>query len=87
MFVAFTRPVHGLSFHALGVTDTGTVAHIRVYKGSDLAGTENLIGQGDSYTPVPVDLSSYSNITRIEVDDITDEYGIVYDDFAFDQDD
>ena len=72
---------------ARGVRRSPEPNHDHVAVRGDLAGTENLIGHGDSYTPVPVDLSSYSNITRIEVDDITDEYGIVYDDFAFDQDD
>ena len=87
MYLAFARPVHGLTFHALGVSDSGTVAHIKVYAGTTLAGTENLVGQADNYTPVPVSLAAYSHVTRIEVVDITDLYGFVYDDFAFDQED
>lgn len=85
LFVIFTHPARNLKMNALSVTDQGTVAQVRVFVGSQLAGTVDIIGKGRTFIPVPVDLSSFVNVTRIEVVNITDSYGIVYDDFSFDQ--
>jgi hypothetical protein len=84
LFIKFSKPVQGLKFNALSVTDTGPVARFRIFKGAELAGTVDLIGKGTSFVPVPVDLSAYSGVTRLEVVDITDRFGIAYDDFSFD---
>jgi hypothetical protein len=85
LYVDFTKPVRNLKFVATGVTDRGTVAHVRVLGGSQLLSSVDLVGQGNDYQPVRIDLTALSDVTRIEVVDITDSYGIVYDDFSFDQ--
>ena len=76
--------VRNLKFKALSVTSTGTVAHVRVLSYGNLLATVDLVGQGNSFVPVPVALSSYADVTRIEIVDIADTYGIVYDDISFD---
>ena len=82
--VNFAMPVGGLSFHAIQANNTGTVAAIKVYVSGALAGTVDLIGTGQTMAPVViVDLSQYSNVTRIELTAINDGGGIGWDDFAF----
>ena len=44
----------------------------------------NLVADGNFATPDLIDLSSFANVTRIEVVSITDLNGISYDDFSFD---
>jgi len=84
LYVDFTTPVSNLRFNALAIEDTGTIATVRVLSGTNLLGTVDVQGKGTDRTPVPVDVSAYDGVTRIEVVDITDLYGIDYDDFAFD---
>jgi hypothetical protein len=82
--VDFPMPVRGLSFHAIQANNTGTVASIKVYVSGALAGTLDLIGTGQAMAPVViVDLSQYSNVTRIELTALNDGGGIGWDDFAF----
>ncbi|MGH7327114.1 MAG: hypothetical protein ACREJX_02065, partial [Polyangiaceae bacterium] len=80
----FAAPVKGVHFSAVGANDTGTIAKVNVYVSGSLAQTVDIIGQGDTAIPVAVDLSSFSNVTRIEVTNITDEGGIGIDDLSFD---
>ncbi len=82
-FLAFARPVSGIKLNAVGVNDTGKVADVRVFVGGALAATESIVGLGHSGTPVHVDLSTYENVTRLEIVNVTDAGGIGMDDFAF----
>jgi hypothetical protein len=67
-----------------GVNNTGVVAKVDVYVLGALSATVNMIGQGQPYVPVPVDLTGFSHVTRIAIHDVTDLAGIGWDDFSFD---
>jgi hypothetical protein len=82
VFVDFAKPVSGLSFKGIGVNNTGKVATINIVTAAGKQSTD-LMGQGTALTPLPVDLSSYSGVTRLEVVNITDLQGMGFDDFAF----
>jgi hypothetical protein len=82
VFVDFAKPVRGLSFKGIGVNDTGKVATINVVTA---AGKQSLdmMGQGNYAVPVKVDLSSFSDVTRLEIVHPNDFEGMGFDDFAF----
>ncbi len=82
-FVAFTDAVNSLTFWAIGVNDFGTVAEVNVFVGDVFDTTVDITGLGDPFTPFMVDLSLFSNVTRIELVNITDLGGIGWDTFSF----
>jgi hypothetical protein len=82
--VDFAQPVNDLSFSVVFDNTVGAAAKIDVY--TTITGapiTVDLITDGDRLTPDLVDLSSFTNITRISVNNITDPGGFPYDDFQF----
>lgn len=79
----FAKPVSLLKFKAVGVNNTGKVADINVFVGGQKMTTVDLIGVGLQNTPVVVDLSSFTNVTRIEITNVTDNAGIGTDDYSF----
>lgn len=81
--VSFTSPVSDLTFSAIGVNDSGQVALVDVYTDGTLAATVPIIGQGNGEVPLPVDLSAYTDVTSIDIREITDAGGIGWDDFSF----
>jgi hypothetical protein len=81
--VDFDLPVNNLSFFTVGDNTNGTAALIDVYTADGLTTTVDLIVDGDFSMPDLVDLSSFIDITRININTITDPAGIGYDDFAF----
>ena len=81
--VSFDSPVNNLSFLTVGDNTNGTAALIDVYTANGLTTTVDLITDGNAFVPDLVDLSSFTNIIRINVNTITDPGGIGYDDFAF----
>lgn len=83
VFVDFTNPVDGLTFHALGVDNTGMVAQVNVFENYVFGTSVGVFGLGTPFTPLAVDLSAYTNVTRIEIVNVTDFSGIGYDDFSF----
>ena len=95
VFVDFTNPVNGLTFDVVGVGGFGPgdefigepgdiIANINVYwfEVVDPVSAVNMIGQG-AFVPFTVDLTSFTNITRIETTSVTDLAGIGYDNFNF----
>jgi hypothetical protein len=82
VYVDFDVPVNGLSFKGVGVNDDGKVATLHVVTVSGMR-TVEMKGQGDPTTPVLVDLSDYEGVTRLEIVDVNDLYGMGFDDFAF----
>jgi hypothetical protein len=83
MILEFARPVSGIHFTVIGVNATGKVADIVLYEPGGSSATVDLVGQGNANLPVPVDVSSYSNVTRLEITNITDLSGLGADDFTF----
>lgn len=82
--VTFSSPVNGLNFDAMGVNNTGVVAQIDIYTNGSFNSTINLIGNAQGFLPDHVDLSSFTNITEIEMYNITDGGGIGWDTFQYD---
>jgi hypothetical protein len=82
VYVDFDLPVHGLSFKGVGVNNSTKVAtlHVVTVEG---AHSVDMVGQGDPTTPVLVDLSQFEHVTRLEIVDVDDPYGMGFDDFAF----
>lgn len=98
LYADFTTPVNGLSFLAVAADEYGVVARVNVYTtGNVLLGTDNIIGTAGApntfgYGSVTVNLSAYSNVTRIEVvppigqfslDSAYGGGGLAYDNFSF----
>jgi hypothetical protein len=83
VFVDFTNPVDALYFNALGVDDTGTVAQVNVFESDVFDTTVDVTGVASPFTPLSVDLSAFTDVTRIEIVDVTDVGGVGYDDFRF----
>jgi hypothetical protein len=83
VFLDFTNPVNGLSFSALGVDNVGLAAKVNVYENNVFNSTVSVLGTGTPLTPHFVDLSAFTNVTRIEIVNVIDSNGIGYDDFVF----
>jgi hypothetical protein len=82
VYVDFDVPVHRVAFKGVGVNNAAKVATVHVVT---VEGTHSvdMIGQGDPATPVAVDLSDFEGVTRLEIVDVNDPYGMGFDDFAF----
>ncbi|MHC4429350.1 MAG: hypothetical protein ACYS0D_12240 [Planctomycetota bacterium] len=82
-YVDFTNPVEDLTLWAIGVNDFGVVAQVNVFVNNVFDSTVDILGMGDANTPFIVDLSPFSNVTRIELVNIVDNSGIGWDTFSF----
>ncbi len=80
LYIDFTLPVNDLYFEQMrddaiaGVT----IGQVRVFESRSQMTTVPIVSGTNT-----VDLSKYHHITRIEIVDITDPYGLIYDDFRF----
>jgi hypothetical protein len=83
VFVDFATPVKGLTFLSTGADNSGLVGNVDVYVNHVLAGSVGLFGIGQVHTAQFVDLSAFSNVTGIVIDNVTDPAGLGYDDFNF----
>jgi len=83
LYVTFETPVNNLKFYQMR-DDAGSgtqIASVKVYVDGTLAGTETILSTGGP--PGLVDLSTYYGVTRIEITNVTDPAGLLYDDFTF----
>lgn len=83
LYVDFTLPVNNLSFTVSSDNDSGKIAGVRVFHAGAQSAELDVIGNGDPTDAIDIDLTGYQDVTRIEVFDITDTYGLSYDDFKF----
>ncbi|KAA0214536.1 MAG: PEP-CTERM sorting domain-containing protein [Leptolyngbya sp. PLA3] len=87
-YVDFTNPVNNLMFWAIEANFAGHTADFNVYENGVFAGTVALVSAGGGGNHQLVDLSSFSNVTRLEIvnilDDVIQENGIGWDAFSFD---
>lgn len=84
--IDFPSPAYDLAFNAALVESTGLAGRVRIFQLGVETALVDIIGVGDTATPVPVDLGLYPGITRIEIVDteLGDvPGGVKYDDFAF----
>jgi hypothetical protein len=82
-YIDFTRPARDVKLKAVGVNDTGKAFAVRVHRPGQPVLRIEYTGQGQTYVPLPVDLSALGDITRVELVEITDGYGVGWDDFSF----
>jgi hypothetical protein len=82
-YIDFRCPMASLTFNAVGVDGTGPIANVNVFESGVLTHTAAIEGIGDPTTPVGVDLTSFHDVTRVEIVAITDVGGIAFDDFNF----
>lgn len=83
IYVDFATAVSGLSFVATGSNNTGDVGDVRVFAGGTLLGTVDITGNDLPSTPIGIDLTAFTGITRIEIANISDLAGLGFDDFSF----
>lgn len=82
----FSTPVSGLTFQGMGIDDvSASVAQVDVYVSGVLNSTVTVSGNAEGLNPRLVDLSAFSNVTRIRIFNITDGGGIGWDTFIFTQ--
>jgi hypothetical protein len=82
-YIDFSAPVRAVRFVGVGVNSSGPVARAVVYGTAGLLGTIDIIGHGDNAVPPITDLSVYEDVVRLEIVDVTDEAGLLWDDFSF----
>jgi len=85
-YIDFTLPVNNLTFWAILVDTTGVVAQFNIYENGALAASEPLNKESGQPLDLLVDLSAYTNVTRLEIVNIVDnpaENGIGWDSFTF----
>jgi len=83
VYLDFSTAVSGLSFLAVGDDTSGIIGTASVFAGATLLGSVDIVGDGVvSGTPMMIDLSAFSGITRLEIT-TTDPAGLGYDDFTF----
>lgn len=81
LYVDFTPPVNGLTFRIAADNSIGAIADVRVFHGGGFLAELDVVGNGNIADPILMDLSAYQDVIRIEVVNITDEFGLSYDDF------
>lgn len=81
-YIDFAVGVDNLSFYAIGANDNGHIADVDVFINNVFDHTDLVIGNGSPFTPDLVSIVG-TNITRIEIKNITDSYGLGWDDFTY----
>ncbi|GAB1343130.1 PEP-CTERM sorting domain-containing protein [Gemmatimonas sp.] len=83
--VTFESAVSGVSLKGMGINDVGNVkvAQVDLYNGLTFLGSQNILGNGEGYNPLLIDLSSWGSITRFDLTNITDSGGIGWDDITY----
>lgn len=83
IYIDFNLAVQNLSFNILADNDVGLIALLNVHHGGGLEVVE-VIGNGNFNDAVALDLSAYADVTRVELVNVTDEFGLSIDDLVFD---
>src|ERR1017187_9131144 len=82
--VDFSILVSGLTFQGLGINNTQpNIAQIDVFTNGAFNSTVIIPGAAQGFNPELIDLTGFSNVTRIRIYDITDAAGIGWDTFTF----
>ena len=83
IYIDFTQAANNVSLDILADNDRLTVAQLHVFHsmGSSFV---DVMGNANFQDPIPMDLSNYTDITRIELVNITDEFGLGIDNLVFD---
>ena len=79
----FATGVSGLSFKYIGADIIGSTFNVDVFTNNLFASTVVVVNAATLYNPTTVDLSAYSNVTRISINSLSDPAGLGFDDFTF----
>jgi hypothetical protein len=80
----FAIPVNGLTFQALGINNTqADVAQVDVFTNGVFNSTVIIPGAAQGNNPEVINLSGFTDVTKIRIYDITDGGGIGWDTFTF----
>ncbi len=79
----FAGPVSGLSFHYTGADRLGSTFNVDVFQSFAYFGSTTFTSSAGLLASQLADLTSYSNITRISINTLTDPAGLGFDDFTF----
>jgi hypothetical protein len=86
-YIDFTTPVNDLTFWAIAANAAGMTAEFNVYENGVFSSTVDLVSSGGNPNDEFVDLSSFNNVTRLEIvnilNDPSAENGIGWDQFRF----
>ncbi len=87
-YIDFTKPVNDLTFWAIEANAPGVTAQFNVFQSGVYAGTVDLVSTGGDGHNQFVDLSTFTNVTRLEIVNILDipyfeNNGIGWDTFRF----
>jgi MYXO-CTERM domain-containing protein len=86
-YIDFATPVNNLTFWAIEANVVGVTAQFNVYENSVFSSTVNLNSSGGKGNQEFVDLSSFNNVTRVEIvnilNDPINEQGIGWDTFRY----
>lgn len=83
-YISFPTPVNDLKFHKFADNSAaGPIGQVRVFVDGALAATVPIIADGDFYDADVIDLSTHRRVTRIEIVNINDPGGLLWDDFSF----
>ncbi|HEX8703103.1 MAG TPA: fibronectin type III domain-containing protein, partial [Myxococcaceae bacterium] len=82
-YIDFTRSARDVKINAVGVNETGKAFAVRVHRPGQPITRIEYTGQGQGFVPFPVDLSALGEITRVELVEITDSFGVCWDDLSF----
>jgi hypothetical protein len=82
-YLDFTRPARDVKLKAVGVNNTGKAFAVRVHRQGQPVTHLEYSGQGQAFEPVLVDLSALGDITRVELVEIIDGFGVGWDDLSF----
>jgi len=83
--VTFATAVNNLMFYIGGDDRVGVAGLVDVFGTSGLLGTFSLIADGNSRTEELQNLSAFLNVTGINIRNVTDPAGLVYDTFSFNE--
>lgn len=83
-FIDFAKPAQKVSFTLVGVNGASKVATARIVQKDGTKTMKDIVGKGSYATPVVVDVSSFTDVIRLEIVDINDAYGLGLDDLEFD---
>ncbi|MEZ6162930.1 MAG: hypothetical protein R3B67_00665 [Phycisphaerales bacterium] len=83
IYMDFTDAAQNVSLDILSDNDSGVIAAINVFHAGGMS-TVDIVGNGNFSDAIPTDLSSFVDVTRIELVDITDEFGLSIDNLTFD---
>ncbi len=84
LFVTFKRPVRNVTVQVVGVNANTKVATARFVHTNGSVDTRDVVGRGNYTLPVLLDGVGIEDVSKLEVVDVADAFGLGFDDLTFD---